>query len=94
MGEREAVEQRQAVSQQREAKWTDRDADEDEPKYWTEPQPVEKWDYDGGCSQNDQSWLEQSWIEVRVQVSVSVFEQETMECLGYQAGCLDAGKMS
>ncbi len=93
MGEREAVKQRQTIGQHRETEWTDGDADEDETQYRAEPQPVEKWDYNCGCGQDDQGWLEQSWVELRVQVSVSVFKQETMECLRHQAGRLDAGEM-
>ena len=93
MGECDAAEQRHAIGQERKAERTDGDADEDETQYRTKPQPMEKRNYDSGRCQDDQGWLEQPWIEVRVQVSVSVFEQETMERLRHQAGRLDAGEM-
>jgi hypothetical protein len=82
------------VGQHRQAKRSHGDTDQHEPQHGTEPQPVEQRNHDGGCGQDDQRGLEQPRIEMRVQTSVPVCEQEAVERLRYQSRSLDAGEMA
>ena len=92
--QRDGAEQRQAIGQHREAERSHGHADQHEPEHRTEPQPVEQRDHDGGGGQNDQRGLEQPRIEMRVQMSVPVGEQEAVERLRYQSRSLDAGEVA
>ena len=84
---------RQTVGQQHKAVWAHRDADEHEPQYGADAQPMKQRDDDGRSSQDDQGRLEQCRIEVSAQVSVSEREQEAVERLRHETRRLDTGEM-